>query len=299
MELLENCTLCPRQCGVNRIDGQRGFCGAGILPRAGRAALHHWEEPCISGTRGSGTVFFSHCTLGCVYCQNNELSAQGTGLELSIKALADTFLSLQQQGAHNLNLVTPTHYAPQIISALDDARRRGFTLPVVYNCGGYERAETVRLLAPYVDIWLPDFKYFSPYYAKLYSNAADYFEWSKEAIEEMAACAGTPQFDQNGLMRSGVIIRHLCLPGLAQDTRQVLGQIARRWYGKVLVSLMRQYTPLPYAAAFPELMRPVSDKEYAEAVAYMEYLGLSGFLQHGESAAESFIPSFRGEGLLK
>ena len=294
--LLKHCTLCPRACGADRTN-TRGLCGANDRIEAARASLHLWEEPPISGKKGSGTVFFSHCSLGCVFCQNRQISRRdAAGREITIPALANTFLSLQKQGAHNINLVTGAHYVPQIIQALSLARSSGLHLPVIYNSSGYECVETLRLLEGYVDIYLPDYKYYSSYYASLYSHAKDYREIAVAAITEMVRQTGTPQFNDNGLLIRGTIIRHLMLPGLAGDTAQVLRDIAARFGDIALVSLMRQYTPFDMQE-WPELNRTITDNEYADACELFHSLGLGGFFQHAESISKSFIPAFDGAGL--
>ncbi len=298
--MLEHCILCPRMCGANRAAGHVGFCGADDTLRIGLAGLHRWEEPCLSGTRGAGTVFFCHCPLGCVYCQNHDISGQAAsanGVVTDISGLADTFLSLQQRGAHNIDLVTPTHYAAHIARAIPLARSRGLTIPIVYNCGGYERTETLRVLDGMIDIYLPDLKYYSPYYAQRYSHAPDYFDAACAAIDEMVRQTGAPQLDADGIMRRGTIIRHLMLPGLGGDTAQILRAIGVRWSGRVFVSLMRQYTPCAELHDFPELKRRVTDREYAAACAQMASLGLEGWTQDAESVSESFIPRFDGSGV--
>lgn len=297
MERLKHCMLCPRGCGADRAHGERGFCGADGTVRAARAALHAWEEPPISGTRGSGAVFFSHCALGCVFCQNRQISRrEESGKPVSIRRLAEIFLELEAQGAHNVNLVTGSHYAPQIERALRLAKENGLSLPIVWNSGGYETVEALRRLEGLIDVYLPDYKYYSSYYADRYSRAADYPETALEAIGEMVRQTGEPVYSPDGLLKRGVIIRHLMLPGLGGDTAQVLRAIAERWGDRVLVSLLRQYTPFGMSA-FPELDRRVSDEEYAEAVEQFQQLGLSGFLQDGEAIGESFIPAFHGEGI--
>lgn len=297
MERLKHCMLCPRGCGVDRTHGQRGLCGADDRVWVARAALHAWEEPPISGSRGSGTVFFPHCALGCVFCQNRQISRrEDAGKPVNIPRLAEIFLSLEAQGAHNVNLVTGTHYAPQIAEALRAARDGGLSVPVVWNSGGYETVETLRGLEGLVDVYLPDCKYHSSYYAERYSHAADYPETALDAIAEMVRQTGAPVYDANGLLQKGVVIRHLMLPGLAGDTAQVLRSIAERWGDRVLVSLLRQYTPFEMSA-FPELDRRISDEEYRDAVEQMQQLGLSGFVQDRESIGESFIPAFSGEGV--
>lgn len=294
--LLQHCTLCPRACGADRTK-TRGLCGANDRVEAARASLHRWEEPPISGENGSGTVFFSHCPLGCVFCQNRQISRRdGYGKVLSPADLSQTFLSLQAQGAHNINLVTGAHYVPQIIEALALAKRDGLHIPIVYNSSGYENVSTLQMLDGYIDIYLPDYKYYSSYYAARYSHAADYRETAVDAITEMVRQTGVPQFDADGLLTRGTVIRHLMLPGLAGDTAQVLRDIAARFGGRVLVSLMRQYTPFDMQD-WPELDRTITEEEYADACALFEELGLGGFFQQGESVSESFIPAFDGTGL--
>ncbi|RKJ82279.1 radical SAM protein [Butyricicoccus sp. 1XD8-22] len=297
MEGLHNCMACPRGCGADRTRGQRGYCGADCTVWVARAALHHWEEPPISGTRGSGAVFFAHCALGCVFCQNRQISRRAdVGKPVTAERLAEIFLELEAQGAHNINLVTGSHYAPQLVPPLRLAREQGLAVPVVWNSSGYETADTLRLLDGLVNIYLPDYKYHSSYYAARYSRAADYPETAQEAITEMVRQAGAPRYDADGILQTGVIVRHLMLPGLGGDTSQVLRSIAERWGGCVLVSLLRQYTPVG-TSGFPELNRRISDEEYQEAVEQMQQLGLSGFIQDSESISESFIPSFSGEGV--
>ncbi|WP_087065686.1 radical SAM protein [Intestinibacillus massiliensis] len=294
---MEGCMLCPRRCGVDRAAGQRGFCGADNTVHVARAALHQWEEPCLSGTRGAGTVFFSHCTLGCVYCQNRAISGrQGSGVPVDEARLAAIFLDLQRQGAHNIDLVTPGHYAPHIARALGRAKADGLQIPVVYNCGGYEALETLRLLDGLVDVYLPDFKYYSSYYAARYSGADDYFEVASDAVAEMVRQAGAPVFDGEGLLVRGVLVRHLMLPGLAGDTAQVLRHLAGRFGDRILVSLMRQYTPFGMERDYPELDRTLTEREYADAVEIFQDLGLAGYLQEGEAIGESFIPTWDGTG---
>ena len=300
--MLEHCTLCPRRCGANRAAGQTGFCGADYTIRIGLASLHRWEEPCLSGTRGAGTVFFCHCPLGCVYCQNHDISGQeaaANGILTDCSGLADTFLSLQARGAHNIDLVTPTHYAVHLAEAIPLARARGLTIPVIYNCGGYERVETLRMLDGLIDIYLPDLKYYSSYYAARYSHAPDYFDIACAAIWEMIRQTGAPQFYADGMMTHGTIIRHLMLPGLGGDTAQILRSISSNWGGQVLVSLMRQFTPCTNLSGYPELTRRITDEEYADACEQMALLALEGWTQDAESVSESFIPHFDGSGVCR
>lgn len=280
------CHLCPRRCGVDRAV-QPGFCGMGEGVRLARAALHRWEEPVISGTRGSGAVFFSGCTLRCVYCQNHDISAGGFGKEVSTARLREIFEELIAQGAHNINLVTPTHFLPWILPALTPK----LPVPVVYNCGGYERVETVVALKDRVDVWLPDLKYADGALARGLSGAEDYFDVATAAIEAMVAQAGPPVIEK-GLLRRGVIIRHLVLPGHLDNTRAVIDYVSRRFApGEVLFSLMAQYTPQPGLTG--PLGRHVTAAEYRSAVAYMENCGIeNGFTQERTSAREEYTPPF-------
>lgn len=295
-DLLKNCKLCPRACGADR-PRSRGFCGANDQIEAARAALHMWEEPPISGTRGSGTVFFAHCSLRCVFCQNRAISQRDcAGQTLTPAQLAQVFINLQQKGAHNINLVTGAHYALQIVDAIRIAKKRGLHIPILYNSSGYETIDTLRILDGWIDIYLPDYKYYSSYYAARYSHAEDYRETAVSAIDEMIRQTGAPQYDDSGLLARGTIIRHLMLPSLTGDTAQVLRDIAVRFGDRALVSLMRQYTPFNMQD-YPELDRMITDGEYNEACTLFKELGLSGFFQQGESVSESFIPAFDGTGL--
>jgi putative pyruvate formate lyase activating enzyme len=291
--LLKRCGLCPRGCGINRLAGDKGFCGAGRNARVALVSLHQWEEPCLSGDRGSGTVFFSHCNLRCVFCQNHAISRDGVGKEVSIERLGEIFLQQQRRGAHNLNLVSPTPYVPQILAAIDHAREGGFSLPVVYNTNSYETTATVSALAGYVDIYLPDLKYYEPRIAVKYSAAPDYFHYAAKAVEAMVKQAGPPLLGNDGLMRRGVIIRHLLLPGYVEDSKRVVEYIHRTFGDAVFVSLMRQYTPVYRAAGHPEINRTVEPAEYTALVEYARSLGVNnGFVQEGGAARESFIPEF-------
>ena len=295
---MENCRLCPRNCGVNRLEGQRGFCGADAKIRAARAALHMWEEPCISGREGSGALFFSGCSLGCVFCQNRSISRGERGKEVSPERLAEIMLNLQEQKANNINLVTAGHYVPQVGAALALAREQGLCLPVVYNSSGYEKPETLRLLEGLVDIYLPDFKYMSPELVASCSRAPDYPEIAKAALEEMVRQAGSPRFDERGMMTGGVIVRHLLLPGHVADSKKVVEYLYGTYGNRIYISLMNQYTPMPAVAGDPLLSRKVTKREYSRLVDYALSLGLEqGFIQEGETAKESFIPEFDGEGV--
>lgn len=332
-ELLADCTLCPRECHVNRLAGELGYCGQTARIKAARAALHYWEEPCISGTDGSGAVFFSGCQMRCAFCQNYNIAAGKDGKEISTERLADIFLELQEKGANNINLVTPTHFVLQIADALVRAKKEGLRLPVVYNTSSYEKVSTLRMLEGLVDIYLPDMKYVSAKLSGCLSNAPDYFEVACDAIAEMVRQTGSPSFltsdgcvlnaaqmndacddgsDADFLMQRGVIVRHLALPGQAEDSRRVLRYLYETYGEGIYVSIMNQYTPMPgirkwmkqrKEAGVPErlygdLDRRLTETEYDALVEFAIDLGLeNGFLQEGNTAEESFIPEFDGEGV--
>lgn len=251
-----------------------------------------WEEPCISGTKGSGTVFFSGCSLKCCFCQNYRISAENFGKEISVKRLSEIFLELQDKGAHNINLVSPTHYVPQIITALDMCRDK-LHIPVAYNCGGYEKAETIEMLRGYVDIFMPDMKYYSSELSEKYSAAPDYFEYASKAIAKMIEIAGEPVFDENGIMQSGVIIRHMVLPTHRRDSEEVLKKLYKL-YGKdsFLLSLMSQYTPFYKSCEHKEINRRISTYEYEKVTQLAQELGFNGFMQERSSAKEEYTPDF-------
>lgn len=298
LELLKECRLCPRNCGVDRSNGQRGFCGAGALVRVGRAALHMWEEPCISGENGSGTVFFSYCTLQCIYCQNAQISQGHSGKEITVERLAEIFLELQQQKANNINLVTPTHYLPQITTALEIARNNGLRLPIVYNTSGYEKPEMIQKLEGYVDVYLPDFKYYSADAARRYSAAPDYIEVAKQALDVMVRQVGKPQFNDDGIMTKGVIVRHLILPGCYEDSKRLLAYLHQQYGNDIYISLMNQYTPFAQVKNYPELNCKIPQKVYEQIIDYAVELGIeNGFIQEEGTAEESFIPNFDGQGV--
>ena len=290
---MDGCILCPRQCGVDRTE-RVGYCGSGSLPKVARAAKHHWEEPCISGTEGSGTVFFSGCTLGCVFFQNREISRGGTGREGTVEHLADIFKRLEGQGVHNLNLVTPTHFTPQILQALELSKP---TVPVVMNCGGYERVETLRQWEGKVQVYLPDLKYFSPELSAKYSAAPDYFAVASKAIMEMHR--QQPQLVWEGdLLKSGLIIRPLVLPGCMKDSLQILDFLDNHLpKDSFLLSLMSQYTPTENCKQFPEINRRVTTYEYRKVADRAAELGFFGFAQDRRSAKEEYTPPFNLEGV--
>lgn len=287
-----HCTLCPRNCGVDRTK-TRGFCGESHELRAARAALHFWEEPPISGTVGSGTVFFSGCTLRCIFCQNANIASGHHGKEIPSERLSEIFLELQEKGAANINLVTPTHFLPHIKEALILAKDKGLAIPIVYNCGGYEKAETLALLDGLVDIYLPDYKYRSPILAEVFSAAKDYPKVAEKALREMLRQVGNPLFDENGMMKRGVIVRHLVLPGHTDDSMDVLRFLHENFGDDIYISIMSQYTPVKKFEKYPALSRRLTTYEYQKVVRFAEKIGITrGFLQSGEAAKESFIPAF-------
>ena len=295
---MTQCALCPRRCRARRDQGGRGFCGADQELRVARASLHMWEEPPLSGSKGSGTVFFSGCSLRCVYCQNRAISRGQAGKSITVQRLAEIFLEQQERGAHNLNLVTGDHYIPQILAALTEAKTGGFHLPVVWNCSGYQSLDSLRLLEGSVDIWLTDFKYLSPERAERYSRARDYPEVAWAAAEEMFRQQPKACFDAEGIMQKGLIFRHLLLPGGLEDGKNVLQKLFSRFGNRVWYSLMSQYTPMPDLDEYPELQRRVTGAEYDELVDFCVDLGMeNAFVQEGEAAEESFIPAFDGEGV--
>lgn len=297
---MKKCSLCPRNCGVNRLDGQKGFCGVDAEILVARAALHMWEEPCISGKEGSGAVFFSGCSLGCGFCQNNKISRGQTGKKITVEYLAELFFQLQGQGANNINLVTAGHFLPQVALALENARAHGLKIPVVYNSSGYEKADTLKILEGLVDIYLPDFKYMDSELAGKYSHAPDYPQIAKAALKEMVQQVGTPEFDERGMMKKGVIVRHLLLPGHVKNSREVLKYLYETYGDRIYISIMNQYTPMPAMKDDPKLSRKVTDREYERLLDYALSLGLNnGFIQEGETAKESFIPEFNEEGVNK
>lgn len=345
---LISCMLCPRKCGANRLKKKTGVCGQTDELRVARAALHMWEEPCISGSRGSGAVFFSGCALHCVFCQNHAIADGAAGKPITVPRLAEIFLELQEQGANNINLVTAGHFAPQVRRALKLAKGQGLVLPVVYNTSAYEEIETIRSLEGCVDVYLPDLKYVDPALSRKYSHAADYFEKAKAAIAEMVRQTGEMEFaaeedigqptndvhverqaadgieqragkqmkdgprkrmgvdeyqqrseqGESLIMTRGVIVRHLLLPGCTLDSKRVLDHLLDTYGERIFISIMNQYTPLPHVAAYPELNRRVTEREYEAVVDYALGRGLeNGFIQEGGTAEESFIPEFDESGV--
>lgn len=298
-KLYENCILCPRNCNTNRKAGKAGTCMVSGKLKIARAALHFWEEPCISGESGSGAVFFSGCALHCVFCQNDKISRGKAGKEIEKERLKQIFLELQEKGANNINLVTPGQYVPHIIWAVEQARNEGLKLPIVYNTSSYEKVDTIKMLEGIVDIYLPDFKYMDSVLAQKYSHAMDYPEIAKAAIAEMVRQQPEPVFnDETELMEKGVIVRQLLLPGLLEDAKAIVRYLYETYGDRIYLSLMSQFTPLPNVEGFPELNRKVTEKEYDEYVDYAIDIGVDkGFIQEGDVAEESFIPDFDCEGV--
>ncbi len=300
MNALAKCQLCPRNCRVNRAEGQYGRCHEDGAIRIARASLHMWEEPCISGTKGSGTVFFSGCPLGCVYCQNYNIANGANGVPVTVDELSEIFLKQQENGANNINLVTPTHYVPLIVPALEKARMQGLKLPVVYNTGSYETVETLKMMDGLVDVYLPDLKYVSSQLSGRYSFAPDYFEVASTAIAEMYRQVGPPVFDDNGMMKRGMIVRHMMLPGCLEDSKRVVRYLWETYGNNIFMSLMSQYTPLKPVERFPEINRKVSWDEYFALEDYAVELGVEqAFVQEEDAAEESFIPDFESFDLKK
>ncbi|MCR4586876.1 MAG: radical SAM protein [Lachnospiraceae bacterium] len=320
----ERCSLCYRNCKVNRSDGNVGFCKETDTIRLARAALHFWEEPCISRTCGSGAVFFTGCSLGCIFCQNFQISDSSVGKEVSVSTLSDIFLHLQEQGAANINLVTPTHFVPQIIRALDLARSHGLTLPIVYNTGTYDSLSTLRMLEGYVDIYLPDCKFASPSLSGALCHATDYYERAMEGIREMVRQTGPCVFDpassnipvpddadlsfysEHTAMKKGVIVRHLVLPGQLEDSCHILSDLHMQFQDQIFISIMNQYTPMKDFTSDPSLdpklaaalSRKLTTYEYDKVLSYAEKIGITNaFIQAGHTAKESYIPAFDYEGL--
>ncbi len=295
MDLYENCRLCGRNCGINR-HGKVGYCRETDEIYLSRAALHMWEEPPISGSRGSGTIFFSGCSLSCIFCQNADISRGRSGKAVSVSRLAEIMTELEAKGAHNINLVTPTHYMPSLALAIPMARRMGLTIPIVYNTGSYDSVDALKILDGLVDVYLPDLKYYNPKTAESYSHAKDYPSVAKEAIAEMYRQVGSPTFNEEGIMTGGMIVRILLLPGRVAEAKLSLKYLLDTYGHNIYVSLMNQYTPMP--GMTPPLNRKVTREEYNELLDYAEKLGLkNGFTQDFGTASESFIPPFNCEGI--
>lgn len=298
MNKYENCLLCPRKCGINRSTGQTGVCGVSAKIRVARAALHYWEEPCISGEKGSGAVFFSGCSLHCVFCQNREISDGKAGKVISKERLSDIFLELKAKGANNINLVTPGQYIPDIVWAVRDARRRGMELPIVYNTSGYEDAKELKLLEGIVDVYLPDFKYMDSTLSAKYSRAKDYPSVAKQALSEMVRQQPRVVIDDaTGLIQKGVIVRQLLLPGHVNDAKAILKYLHDTYQNSIYISMMSQFTPIALKD-YPEINRTVTRREYERLIDYAIKIGITNaFIQEGNVAKDSFIPAFDCEGV--
>lgn len=298
MNKYENCLLCPRKCGINRSTGQTGVCGVSSEIMVARAALHYWEEPCISGKRGSGAVFFSGCSLHCVFCQNREISDGKEGKVISKERLSDIFMELAGKGANNINLVTPGQYIPDIVWAVNDARSRGMKLPIIYNTSGYENVTELKLLEGIVDVYLPDFKYMDSTLSARYSRAKDYPSVAKQALSEMVRQQPDVVIDDaTGLIQKGVIVRQLLLPGHVNDAKAVLKYLYDTYHDHVYISMMSQFTPIALKD-YPEINRTVTKREYERLVNYALEIGITNaFIQEGDVAKDSFIPAFDCEGV--
>ncbi len=294
-EYYERCVLCPRKCKVNRNEN-KGICGEKAVVRVGRAAPHYWEEPCISGGNGSGTVFFAGCSLKCVYCQNYNLSRGSKGVEITTEELADVYLKLQSNGVHNINLVTAEHFAPQIKESVETARKKGLRIPVILNSSGYVNAETLEILKDVIDVYLVDFKYMDKNLAKEFSYAPDYPETAKNALAEMTRLKPCIIYDENDMIKSGVVVRHLCIPGCGEDSKNVLKYVFETYGKNVVLSIMSQYTPTPACEKHPLLGRKLTQKEYDNIIDFCIEIGIEdAYIQDEESASESFIPEFYGK----
>ena len=295
MQELEKCKICPHNCGINRLNGNIGRCKSNGNIKLAMASIHNFEEPCISGENGSGTVFFSNCNLNCVLCQNYKISQQGLGREISIEELAEIFIDEQNKNAENINLVTPTMYVYHIIEAIKIARNKGLKIPIVYNSNGYENVETIKKLKGYIDIYLPDLKYYDDDLAFKYSGVKNYFENATSAIKEMYNQVGSPVLDENGMMKKGLIIRHLVLPNNLQNSKDVLKWINDNIDKNVFVSVMAQYFPTNKAKDFPEINRKLTKEEYEEIENYLYSLDLdNGYIQELGEHEEEYVPDFEG-----
>lgn len=298
MNKYEDCLLCPRKCGINRSTGQTGVCGVSSEIKVARAALHYWEEPCISGKKGSGAVFFSGCSLHCVFCQNREISDGKAGKVISKERLSDIFMELADKGANNINLVTPGQYIPDIVWAVNDAKSRGMKLPIIYNTSGYENVTELKLLEGIVDVYLPDFKYMDSTLSAMYSRAKDYPSVAKQALSEMVRQQPDVVIDDaTGLIQKGVIVRQLLLPGHVNDAKAVLKYLYDTYHDHVYISMMSQFTPIALKD-YPEINRTVTRREYERLVDYALKIGITNaFIQEGDVAKDSFIPAFDCEGV--
>ena len=297
LELYKKCNLCPRNCLVDRTK-TLGYCKATDKVKVARSALHYFEEPSISGSNGSGTIFFSNCNLKCCYCQNKEISTDGFGKEITIERLSEMMLELEEKHANNINLVTPTHYVPSIIEAIKIARSKGLSIPIVYNTSGYESVETLKLLDGYIDIYLTDFKYFDNKLGKYLSKCSNYFEVASKALEEMYRQTGKNKFNKDGLMTKGIIVRCLVLPTKSDDTKKIINYLYKKYQNNIYLSIMNQYTPVNFIKDYPYLNKTISEDEYNDVIDYAIDLGIkNAYMQEGGTCSESFIPAFDLEGV--
>ena len=297
LELYKKCNLCPRNCLVDRTK-TLGYCKATDKVKVARSALHYFEEPSISGSNGSGTIFFSNCNLKCCYCQNKEISTDGFGKEITIERLSEMMLELEEKHANNINLVTPTHYVPSIIEAIKLARKKGLSIPIVYNTSGYESVETLKLLEGYIDIYLTDFKYFDNKLGKYLSKCSNYFEVASKALEEMYRQTGKNKFNKDGLMTKGIIVRCLVLPTKSDDTKKIINYLYKKYQDNIYLSIMNQYTPVNFIKDYPYLNKTISEDEYNDVIDYAIDLGIkNAYMQEGGTCSESFIPAFDLEGV--
>lgn len=291
MEILKNCCLCPRKCGINRYE-QKGYCGANNKLKIAHYSLHMWEEPVISGDTGSGTIFFSNCNMKCMYCQNKKISLDGYGKYTSLKRLEEIMMELQDKGANNINLVTPTHYVPQIAKVLKRIKNKSLNIPVVYNTSSYENVGTLMMMNNLVDIYLADLKYYDDELALKYSFCTDYFETATMAIDEMYRQVGGLQVSEDGLLKKGVIVRVLILPGHIEDAKNIINYLYKTFGDSIIISIMNQFTPVN-KCKYDNLNRKVTDDEYNEVIDFAAELGIvNAFVQEGDAAEESFIPDF-------
>ncbi len=296
-ELLNKCEICPRKCKVNRNNGELGYCKASNKMKIGGYHLHMWEEPIITGKNGSGTIFFSYCNLRCAYCQNYDLSFDSVGEYITIERLSDIMLELQEMQAENVNLVTPTHYIPLIKNSIFLAKEKGLKIPIVYNTSGYESVESLKTLEGLIDIYLPDFKYYDNSLGK-YSSVADYFNITSLALKEMYRQVGKPKYNKKGMLKKGVIVRHLVLPNNYQDSKKIINYLYQEYKDNIILSIMNQYT-ITKITKYPELNQKVDSKEYDNLIDYAYNLGIRNcFTQEEESQSESFIPKFKGDTII-
>lgn len=290
-KMLESCTLCPRECHVNRYK-HAGLCGANANIKLAHYSLHEWEEPIVSGTKGSGTLFFSHCNLKCIFCQNKDISTNGYGKEITKDRLKDIMLELQSKGAHNINLVTPTHYVPQLIDIIKPIKEKELTIPIVYNTSSYENIDTIKMLNGIVDVYLADLKYYDDSLGEKYSNCKNYFKYASKAIDEMYKQVGNPEIEDD-LIKKGLIVRILILPGEIEDAKKIIKYLYDKYENNIFISLMNQYTPINYIEEYSNLNRKLTDTEYDEIINYACDLGITNaFMQVGETSSKSFIPKF-------